>query len=105
MHREGRPMFRHCTLLAACAGLLAFASTVRADDEPAKPVRKPKVEIVFVLDTTGSMGKLLEGAKQKIWAICNQVANGKPTPELKIGLVAFRDKGDAYITKVFDLTD
>jgi Mg-chelatase subunit ChlD len=97
-------MFRHCTVLAACAGLLAFAPAVRADEQPAQP-KKPKVEIVFVLDTTGSMGGLIEGAKRKIWSICNQVANGKPTPDLKVGLVAFRDKGDAYITKVFDLTD
>jgi hypothetical protein len=61
--------------------------------------------VVFCLDTTGSMGGLIEGAKQKIWAISNQIANGKPTPELKIGLVAYRDRGDAYITKVIDLSD
>jgi Mg-chelatase subunit ChlD len=97
-------MFRHRTLLAACAALLAFGPAARAD-EPAQPAKKPKVEVVFVLDTTGSMGGLIEGAKRKIWAICNQIANGKPTPELKVGLVAFRDKGDAYITKVYDLND
>jgi len=59
---------------------------------------------VFCLDTTGSMGGLIEGAKQKIWSISNQIASGKPTPDLKIGLVAYRDKGDAYITQVHDLT-
>jgi hypothetical protein len=63
------------------------------------------VEVVFCIDTTGSMGGLLSGAKQKIWAICNQIAGGKPTPELKVGLVAYRDKGDAYITKVYALSD
>ena len=26
-------------------------------------------------------------------------------PDLKVGLVAFRDRGDDYITKVTDLTD
>ena len=67
--------------------------------------KKPKVEVVFCLDTTGSMGGLIDGAKAKIWAICNQIANGKPIPDLKVGLVAFRDKGDAYITKVIDLSD
>ena len=51
------------------------------------------------------MGGLIEGAKQKIWSISNQIAGGKPTPELKIGLVAYRDRGDAYITKVIELTD
>jgi Mg-chelatase subunit ChlD len=85
--------------LIACAGL----SFTRADDK-AKPER-PQVEVVFCIDTTGSMGGLIEAAKQKVWAICNQIAGGKPTPDLKVGLVAYRDRGDAYITKVFDLTD
>ena len=66
---------------------------------------QPEVEVVFCLDTTGSMGGLIDAAKQKIWAISNQIAGGKPTPELKVGLVAYRDRGDAYVTKVFDLTD
>src|SRR4051794_19740300 len=71
-----------------------------------KPVAepKPRVEVVFCLDTTGSMGGLIDGAKQKIWSLCNQIVGGKPTPELKVGLVAYRDRGDAYITKVTDLT-
>jgi hypothetical protein len=83
------------------------ASPAFAEDRPAeaKKAPKPRVEVVFCLDTTGSMGGLIEGAKQKIWAICNQIAGGKPTPDLKVGLVAYRDRGDEYVTKVFDLTD
>src|SRR5438309_5853347 len=50
------------------------------------------------------MGGLIDGAKAKIWAICNQIAGGKPTPALKVGLVAYRDKGDDYITKVVHLS-
>lgn len=65
----------------------------------------PRVEVVFVLDATGSMGGLIEGAKQKIWAIANTIARGNPTPELSVGLVAYRDKGDAYVTKVSPLND
>jgi Mg-chelatase subunit ChlD len=90
--------------LAGIAASLSLAAGVRADTRPA-PSKKPQVEVVFCLDTTGSMGGLIEGAKQKIWSISNQIANGKPTPDLKIGLVAYRDKGDVYVTKVFDLTD
>ena len=63
-----------------------------------------EVEVVFCLDTTGSMGGLLDGAKKKIWAICNQVAGGRPTPSLRVGLVAYKDRGDVYITKVSDLS-
>jgi Mg-chelatase subunit ChlD len=76
---------------------------------PAPPVAKakaeaPRVEVVFVLDTTGSMGGLIEGAKEKIWSISNEIMRGKPAPEVKIGLVAYRDKGDDYVTKTTDLT-
>src|SRR3989442_13606141 len=92
------------------AGLVALAAggllSLAAADEPArKPAPRPEVEVVFCLDTTGSMGGLIDAAKQKIWAICNQIAGGKPNPNLKVGLVAFRDRGDQYITKVIDLTE
>ena len=97
--------FRRLGWLATAAALVSLALPARADDKkPAKPARKPQVEVVFCLDTTGSMGGLIEAAKQKICAISNQVASGKPTPELKVGLVAYRDKGDAYVTKVSDLS-
>jgi Mg-chelatase subunit ChlD len=66
---------------------------------------KPRIEVCFVLDTTGSMGGLIEGAKQKIWSIANEMVSAKPTPELKLGLIGYRDRGDEYIVKSFRLTD
>ncbi len=65
---------------------------------------KPKVEAVFVLDTTGSMSGLIQAAKEKIWSIANTMAQADPAPEIRIGLVAYRDRGDAYVTKVVDLS-
>jgi Mg-chelatase subunit ChlD len=67
--------------------------------------RRPRVELVFALDTTGSMTGLIEGAKRKIWSLASFVAQGQPTPELRVGLVAYRDVGDAYVTRVHDLDD
>src|SRR5438309_12092008 len=68
-------------------------------------VAKPAVEVAFVLDTTGSMGGLLEGAKKKIWSIATEILAGKPKPDVLLGLVAYRDKGDEYVTRVTPLTD
>jgi len=62
------------------------------------------MEVVFVLDTTGSMGGMIAGAKQKIWAIANKLKSAEPTPEIRFGLVGYRDRRDAYVTKVFGLT-
>lgn len=66
---------------------------------------QPQIEVVFVLDTTGSMSGLLEGAKRKIFSIASRIAQGRPTPKLKVGVVAYRDVGDEYVTKRFDLSD
>jgi Mg-chelatase subunit ChlD len=70
-----------------------------------RPMRN-SIELVFVLDTTGSMGGMLEGAKTKIWGIVNDVMQrrGNANTSIKVGLVAYRDRGDAYITKVTPLS-
>ncbi|MGH8734337.1 MAG: vWA domain-containing protein, partial [Burkholderiales bacterium] len=58
----------------------------------------------FVLDTTGSMGPLIEGAKRKIWSIATSIVEAHPDAEIRMGLVAYRDIGDDYVTKTFNLT-
>src|SRR5882672_8079298 len=70
----------------------------------APPAAAPRVEVAFVLDTTGSMGGLIEGAKRRIWAIARRVGEGRPRPDLRIALVGYRDKGDEYVTRVHDLS-
>jgi Mg-chelatase subunit ChlD/cell division protein FtsB len=74
---------------------------------PVNPISKerPRVEVVFVLDTTGSMGGLIQAAKEKIWSIATTMAQAQPAPEIRMGLVAYRDRGDAYVTRVVDLSD
>jgi uncharacterized protein YegL len=67
------------------------------------PVGAKRVEVVFVLDTTGSMGGLIQAAKEKIWSIASTLAQAQQVPEISIGLVAYRDRGDAYVTRVVDL--
>jgi Mg-chelatase subunit ChlD len=94
-----------CRRLALLAAIIVIGagSAGAAEQKPAP--KRPKIEVVFCLDTTGSMGHLIEGAKRKIWSISNQIASGKPTPELKVGLVAYRDRGDAYVTRIIQLTE
>ena len=71
----------------------------------AEPIAAMPIEVCFVLDTTGSMGGLIQGAKVKIWSIANSIIKENPKSPLKIALIPYRDRGDAYITKVIDLTD
>lgn len=101
-----KKLFRSLALLS-----MLSAPAFAADKTPANPDQKeqvrqdrPVLDVVFVLDTTSSMGGLIEGAKQKIWSIASRMATGTPTPEVRVGLVAYRDQGDAYVTQVVPLT-
>ena len=92
-----------------CILALGIASPVFAAEKgEAKKVakkQKPRIEVCFVLDTTGSMGGLIAGAKEKIWSMANEMISAKPTPEIRIGLIGYRDKSDAYVTKVYQLSN
>ncbi|NJK90543.1 MAG: VWA domain-containing protein [Blastochloris sp.] len=65
----------------------------------------PRIEVCFVLDTTGSMSGLIEGAKDKIWSIAGEILEAHPGAKVRMGLIGYRDRGDAYVTKRFGLTD
>lgn len=66
---------------------------------------KPVLQVTFVLDVTGSMSGLIHTAKEKIWSIATSLTQTQPTPEIEIGLVAYRDRGDAFVTKITELSD
>lgn len=93
-------------LLAALLSLLSLAAHAGPNQPQSSTEEKarPALDVVFVLDTTSSMSGLIEGAKAKIWSLASRMAAGKPTPRIRVGLVGFRDVGDAYVTKRFDLS-
>src|SRR4026207_567317 len=86
---------------------LLFAFLLAVSDLSAKELpykNKPRIEVCFVLDTTGSMGGLIEGAKRKIWSIATAIVDSNPDADIRMGLVAYRDIGDDYGIKKVDLT-
>ncbi|HKG60768.1 MAG TPA: vWA domain-containing protein [Pyrinomonadaceae bacterium] len=100
------------------AAVITFAigvaiATAWVFDRPEEPTIAPvqlssggtAMEMVFVLDTTGSMGGLLTGAKERIWGIVNEVMQTSSASSVKVGLVAYRDRGDQYVTRVLPLTE
>jgi len=96
---------KYAFVAIAVLAALICAPSANAADAAAPKTDLPCIEVVFVLDTTGSMGGLIEGAKQKIWAIANTLISAKPAPEIKMGLVGYRDLKDAYVTVITPLTD
>lgn len=92
--------------LVAATAVLSFAtaaaSAAAGDGQTPPPAR---IEVAFVLDTTGSMADLIDGAKKKIWSIADEIRKEKPDADLRFALVGYRDRGDVYVTDVSDLTD
>jgi len=97
-------MLKRIPLILGALLAITLHAPAKESAAPAAESR-PRIEVCFVLDTTSSMTGLIEGAKQKIWSIANQFISAKPTPELKFGLVAFRDRGDEYVVRTHALTD
>src|SRR6266446_5385816 len=90
---------------AITIGAFAFAlAALSLSAAVSTAIAKPSVEVAFVLDTTGSMGGLIEGAKRKIWSIATAIVDSNPDADIRMGLVAYRDIGDDYVTRTFDLT-
>ncbi len=50
------------------------------------------------------MSGLISTAKEKIWSIVSELSQTQPAPTIKLGMVFYRDRGDAYITKVIPMT-
>jgi hypothetical protein len=90
--------------VALALWLKPWASGSLTAPPPPKPAATHRIDVVFAVDTTGSMGGLLEGAKRTVWAIANHIKDIDQQADLHVGLVAYRDLGDEYVTKDFALT-
>jgi len=91
---------KHMAVLKA----LALAALLAPLALPSMASARPAVEVAFVLDTTGSMSGLIEGAKRKIWSIATAILDSNPDADIRMGLVAYRDVGDDYVTRRVELT-
>ncbi|HEX3559598.1 MAG TPA: vWA domain-containing protein [Pyrinomonadaceae bacterium] len=94
------------TFVLGVGTVMALVRTPAADQPPPPKTSDEKtLEMVFVIDTTGSMGGLIEGAKQRVWGVINEVMRTPAHPAVRVGLVAYRDHGDQYVTQVLPLTN
>lgn len=70
----------------------------------AKPVEEVRLDVLFLLDTTGSMADELSHIQEHIVSIAQRIDQMEPRPTLRLGLVAYRDRGDEYVTRKYDFS-
>jgi hypothetical protein len=87
------------------SALLASTLSGRAPGAPVPPPNGAVVEVVFCIDTTRDMQSALALLRPRLLACCDRCLRGRPLARLRVGLVAYRDRGDEYVTRIFDLTD
>jgi len=64
-----------------------------------KALKEVPLDILFILDTTGSMGEEIERLRSTIEIINENVSAVTPKPRVRFGVVLYRDEGDEYQTQ------
>jgi Mg-chelatase subunit ChlD len=83
-------------------GQKSAVDVVLADS--AAPARA-RLDLVFLIDATGSMADEIGRLKSTLRSIANEVAQLPSRPDTCFGLVAYRDKGDEFLLRSHDFTN
>lgn len=71
-------------------------------DLPAAPTPSNTLDLMFVVDTTGSMGDELEYLKVELQDVIDRVeAASNQTLDLRLSVNFYRDRGDEYVVRSF----
>lgn len=90
------------------------AATVSSKDTYSKLVgpaiksgsgQRKHLDVAFCIDTTSSMQGEIDTVKAKVKSMVNQIKASKEKPIVRVGLVAYRDDKDDYVTKVFPFSE
>ena len=87
-------------LVSGLSFILGLSGAVQAEVQN----EGPRLDVAFLLDATGSMADEIDAVKSKIRSIISDIALGEPVPDVRFGIVAYRDRGDEYVTRSSDLT-
>jgi len=82
--------------IAASAGSQRQSVTLRSG---AVAVRK--FDLLLAIDTTGSMGDEINYLKSELRSILTDLRRSHPGLDIRLGLVAYKDEGDVYVTRTF----
>lgn len=96
-----------CAALLTCVlGAPAAATTpdtvISGEEMPGR--LGMRMDIVFVFDSTGSMDDPLVGVKADILGIMRTVVKSDPVPDVRYGIVTYRDYESSYMEKHLPLT-
>ena len=92
MIAEARPVLVSGKAGGQTVGLTASAADTRVD----------KLDLMFVVDTTGSMGDEIRYLQTELKSIIDTVTRKHQGVDIRLGFVFYRDDGDDYVTYSVD---
>ena len=60
------------------------------------------LDVLFLLDSTGSMADEIDQIKDTLLSISSRISDLPSQPDLRFGMVAYRDRKDEFVTRVYD---
>lgn len=63
------------------------------------------LDLLFILDTTGSMGDEIQQLKDLLYSIHMRIKNHFDFLPVRFGLILYRDRGDRYVVKMYNFTE
>jgi Mg-chelatase subunit ChlD len=67
------------------------------------PIATKAIDLAFILDTTGSMAEEIDAIKSTVSAVATKLGPQQGLA-VRVGMVAYKDYGDPYVTKSFPFT-
>lgn len=72
---------------------------------PGAPVAAyTQLDLLFLIDATGSMADEIDKLKATMDRIAAEIAALPARPDVRYGLVAYRDRGDEFVVRAYDFT-
>jgi len=85
-----------------------FAQDSGREHRVSLPVRRPegraKLDVLFLIDTTGSMGDEIDRLKDSVRSVAERISGLPGDSDLRLGMTVYRDRGDLFVTRTFDFT-
>jgi hypothetical protein len=68
------------------------------------PADRLNLDVLFLIDATGSMADEIAKIQSTIFDVAAQIDALPGQPNVRYGMVTYRDRGDAYVTQTYDFT-
>lgn len=67
--------------------------------------QRVQLDVLFLIDSTGSMTPQIEQLKDNIDSIAAQIEALPSRPDTRFGMVTYRDRGDVFVSQTYQFTD